>query len=148
MRTLTQSIGINQIFTSPHHPPNEWLAYHLCLCGSSTFRDHVLPFAIHAYNASTQINPFYTLYRSSLATGPPIHTGEPLGPTHECHGMVALLTTPSTLCNITWDHSYFFSRDTACLYFPLCRRRFSKSLLHCWVNLYVVIDWSTPTLIN
>ena len=76
MRTLTQFLGINQLFTSPYHPQENGLTERL----NKTIKqiittfvdplhqdwDEVLPFVVHAYNtsvqASTQISPFRSLY--------------------------------------------------------------------------------------
>ena len=76
LQVLSHSLGIKQVFTSPYHPQTNGLTERMNKTIKQVISayvdplhqswDHVLPFAIHAYNTSvqtsTKISPFRALY--------------------------------------------------------------------------------------
>ena len=96
MKTLTQFLGINQLFTSPYHPQANGLTERLKKTIKQIITtivdllhqdwDKVLPCAVHEYNtsvqASTWISPFRALYGHNSHFPPEIRepsTGSTLG---------------------------------------------------------------------
>ena len=87
MTVLSKSLGIQQLFTTPYHPQTNGLTERMnrtikqiiasYVDPLHTNWDEILPYAVHAYNASvqasTRVSPFRAMYGRDPRFPPDIH---------------------------------------------------------------------------